>query len=150
MSTLDLHQSEHSDPHGDAWAKLDLLLPVTPRPFWARLPWYLPAMIAIGLGLAFLMTDRLFQTNTQWNIMARTFGAHSQPVWGGLFLLTGSIHVALKAIRHPWRWITAFTLVAMFGYMAASLTVSAGFLSTGTIAYGGYALLAIWAVVRPH
>jgi len=115
---------------------------------WERLPWYLPALISIGLGCVLLEPIATFAQSGSWRLLALTFGSYSEGIWASIFIAVGLAHVGLKIRDHRGRIFTSLLLSAMFGMLASLMWASTGILSTGTIAYGGIAALAIWATPR--
>ncbi len=116
--------------------------------FWERFPWYLPALIAIGMGCVLLQPIDTFAQSPAWRIMGGMFGHHSETIWALVFLLSGVTHIMAKVLDLRFKPATAILLSGLYGLVAGTLYASTGLLSPGTIVYSGVAALAVWTTPR--
>jgi hypothetical protein len=138
-----------SQNHRNPVAKGERIHPIWPLvlTIWARFPFYLPALVAIGIGAALLLDADTFATSPYWRIM-RGYGASSEPIHGVVFVLAGVAHLLLELRRYRARWVSAFAVMGLYLYFAACFTIGGGVVSVGAVFSTAIMVLSLWAIFR--
>lgn len=107
------------------------------------LPFFLSALVAIGIGCVFVFSERAFNPPSAWAVMDRICSIPS--LWGGIYIAIGVLHVTAYVAVSKLRFATYFGVIAAHAWLVVCGIIANG-VSTGTAAYIGYLACAVWAV----
>lgn len=108
------------------------------RRIWGEFHVYLPAIVAVGFGVALLQPTDTFATSKTFDGMRKVCSL--EWVWGAIFIIAGAAKLFAIYTDHPHRHVFAYVLAGLYVFIAASFALSVGFLATGTVAYGTIAV----------